>query len=507
MLVGGERSFGLGKYINTELEKISPLKFVPPQTKKRRLNSAVMLVLDKSGSMREENKIYAAKLAALSSINTLKDDDFVGVIGFDSGPYVAIKLQPVPEVKKIAQRRLRSLVPQGGTDLLPSLSAARYALKNAKASRKHIIVLSDGKVSMQSGSYTKEIQQLRKNGVTISTVALGRKADVPFMKMVAKLGKGAFYYTLDPSKLPEIFIEDIKVTTGEKTLKENQDFPIDIGPSGLLSTNTTDHPPLKGFVQTLPKKNSNIELLTYDGKKYHPVLASWKYGEGKVVAFTSDANARWSINWVRWNNFSNFWADLINSIRDTSTTKEGNVDFDLRYNINGKTLNFDLSIFDKKLTTKTPPNITAKVTEPGGEITNLSFQNTTKGRFNSNLKNARPGDYKINIKYGSINLPPIAITLNGDLFREKQGQGINIQYLSDIAYKTNAIINPTPNQITGIKKTTKEQKPLYFPLAILAFLLIIIEAFVRENTFNPINTFTNKKKQITPKQKKAVGNY
>ncbi|MCC6953855.1 MAG: hypothetical protein IT290_07030, partial [Deltaproteobacteria bacterium] len=80
LLIGGDRSYGLGGYIDTPLEEISPLKFVPPKTTQRRLNSGVILVIDKSKSMAQEGKIDAAKGAALLSIGSMNKEDYVGVI-------------------------------------------------------------------------------------------------------------------------------------------------------------------------------------------------------------------------------------------------------------------------------------------------------------------------------------------------------------------------------------------------------------------------------------------
>ena len=192
IILGGDRSFGLGGYIDTPLETVSPLKFVPPQTRKKRVRNGVVLVLDKSKSMAYQGKIHAAKLAALTSISALKDDDLVSVIGFDSAPFVIIRLAKVSEVKPGAERRLRNLTAAGKTNLWPALAAARQALRSSDAGRKHIIVLSDGKIPLGRNNYPEELRRARKEGITISAVALGAEADLQFMRFMAKNGKGAF---------------------------------------------------------------------------------------------------------------------------------------------------------------------------------------------------------------------------------------------------------------------------------------------------------------------------
>jgi hypothetical protein len=42
-----------------------------------------------------------------------------------------------------------------------------------------------------------------------------------------------------------------------------------------------------------------------------PVLATWRYGLGRSVAFTSDAKAKWGVLWLRWRDFNRFWSQLI----------------------------------------------------------------------------------------------------------------------------------------------------------------------------------------------------
>src|SRR2546428_8115571 len=41
-----------------------------------------------------------------------------------------------------------------------------------------------------------------------------------------------------------------------------------------------------------------------------PVLATWRFGLGRAVAFTSDAKAKWGTLWLRWRDFNKFWAQL-----------------------------------------------------------------------------------------------------------------------------------------------------------------------------------------------------
>ncbi|MCC6932752.1 MAG: VWA domain-containing protein [Deltaproteobacteria bacterium] len=484
--IGGDQSFGLGGYIDTPLEIISPVKFIPPQTTKKKLNNAVILLIDKSRSMVEENKMGAAKSAALSSIQSLKDDDYVGVIGFDSAPFVIIRTALVNEVKENAEHRLRNLTAAGQTNPLPALAAARQSLANTNAGKKHIIMLSDGQFPIAGGEYEQELDRISEANITLSTIALGKEADIPLLKMFASYCRGAFYQTIDASTLPEIFIRDIKVATGEKTMHEQENYVVSLGKDGLSSTQGEDFPPLTGFVETTMKPNAHLELAIEKGDKSFPLLASWQYGQGSVISFTSDISGRWSLPWLKWKQLVKFWSELFIQLKNKNEKDKVNVDFDLRYSIDKQSINLDLAIFDPALDKQNAPKTELNYISPKGSKNTISFTQAKKGRFLANIQQAQAGDYKLNITYGKFSFPPLAINIPTNAFGERQGQGLNIKLLSDLAYLTGGKINPELAELKTATSTITKKTPLHPPLIILASLLIVIEAFIREKSLATI---------------------
>jgi Ca-activated chloride channel homolog len=69
-------------------------------------------------------------------------------------------------------------------------------------------------------------------------------------------------------------------------------------------------PGLGGYVLTYPKPHS--ELLMRVDKD--PLLIAWRYGLGRVTAFTSDLSGRWGKDWVAWQAFPQWTSQLA---RDT----------------------------------------------------------------------------------------------------------------------------------------------------------------------------------------------
>ena len=379
LLIGGDRSFGLGGYIDTPLEKISPVKFLPPRSKKRRLKVAVALIIDKSGSMKHQGKIVAAREAALSAIRSLKDDDFVTVVGFDGAPFVVLVPMTVAEAKQIAERKLEGLTPNGQTNLLPAIQEARIRFSEIPAGRKHFIVLSDGQFSKTVTEFLREMEQLKAEGITVSTIALGSESDVPFLRTLARQGSGKFYRTLSADTLPELFLKDIEISTGEATMAEDDLFEVRRGPGETKAIALKRFPPLKGFIETLPKRKASLELFTRKGGKVFPILSNWKYGDGRVAAFTSDANGRWSLPWLKWSGFPKFWKQMLEFIKSSADDSNAEVDFDIRYQIDGRKLLLELSIFDEKLAGRPAPSIEVAASRKGSDPQTTLFRQVAEG--------------------------------------------------------------------------------------------------------------------------------
>ncbi len=73
---------------------------------------------------------------------------------------------------------------------------------------------------------------------------------------------------------------------------------------------------LDGVVLTTAKPEARLALLTStaDGEET-PLLATWRQGNGQVLAFTSDATGPWTRNWQADPGFATLWSHAVNQIR------------------------------------------------------------------------------------------------------------------------------------------------------------------------------------------------
>lgn len=474
--IGGDTSYGLGGYIGSALETVLPVRLVPPHVEKRRLNVAVQLVIDKSRSMAMDSRLEFAKSAAREVLNSLKDDDYIGVIGFDDVPFIALPISPVGNVRNSAVDRISRLFPTKKTNLFPALDEARRGMARINAGRKHVIVLTDGKLPDPGPYYFDLVKQMRVLGVTVSTVVVGNDADDGFLAQLAEIGGGSFYQTADPRNLPKIFLSDVKVASNEKSLRETPEITVSTGPSGITSTTLTDFPTLRGFVETLPRESAKTELIVSEEGKSFPLLASWKVDKGRVVSFTSDANGRWSAPWIPWRSINEFWSDLVESTMATTGKARANVDFDLRSWVEGGEVVVDLSIFAD---IGTAP-LGGTLTMPSGETSSLSFTSVSPGHYQARAPKAAPGRYIASISLGEAVLPEIAWEVSDESFTERPHFKPNTPLLQQIASRSGGILNPDEGALKRYLEIATTKRELARAFASLALLLFVVEILFRE---------------------------
>jgi hypothetical protein len=172
---------------------------------------------------------------------------------------------------------------------------------------KHVIFLSDGQ--MTRGDFQGLLRRMAKDKITVSTVAIGKDADVQLMVDIAKWGKGRFYYTEDSQTIPRIFTLETQLASKASLIE--QPFRPQLTAAGHEAMQDIDWksvPPLGGYVATTVKQNAELVLMSH---QEDPVLATWRYGLGRSAAFTSDAKAKWGVLWLRWREFNKFWSQLV----------------------------------------------------------------------------------------------------------------------------------------------------------------------------------------------------
>ena len=313
MMLGGPQSFGVGGYYRTPIEELLPVRLKSPDEEEKQ-SAAVALIIDRSGSMAGE-KLEMAKSATIATTEVLGRNDFIGIYAFDSEAHVVVPMTRLTSIAAVAGQ-ISAVASGGGTNLQPAFEQARTALQRVKAKVKHMIILTDGQTT--GGGYEALASQCRGEGMTISTVSIGEGSHVALLQAIASAGGGQSYSTMDASSMTRIFTQDTLMHTG-RMIREEPFTPEFVEKHPMLAGfEKWESPPLLGYVKTLRKTSAQIPLVTDLGD---PLLAHWRFGLGKVTAFTSDAKSRWASLWItRWPGFSRFWSQVL---RETARPPQG----------------------------------------------------------------------------------------------------------------------------------------------------------------------------------------
>ncbi len=292
--VGGPTSYGPGGWQGTPLEDALPVAMDLPN-RKEKPKVAVVLVME---TMEDPRADQVALGAAEAVIDKLGPDDQVGVTDGHTG--WVVPLQPVADKKAIdaqlAKAQLGDPPSYGG-----EIRLAGDALLKASAELKHIVLLGDGDAdpTAAAAQIKPMVEDLKSKAITTSTVAIDVHSSAPdmaYMQDIATWGGGRFYQSNSPSQVPDLFLKETQ-TSLRPWFEQTAFFPRVTAGGNLLEGVPLDaFPSLGGYVVSTPKPASEVYL---QSTKQDPVLASWSYGLGRSVAWTSDSAGVWTGDFLR----------------------------------------------------------------------------------------------------------------------------------------------------------------------------------------------------------------
>jgi len=304
IMAGGEDSFGSGGYERTRIEQIMPVRFDSEKIQEQP-DVAVVLVIDRSGSM-QGPKLEAAKESARATAEVLSPNDYIAVVAFDSEAQIYVHPTRASNKMRISNDIAR-LQSGGGTNIFPGLKDAFEILQGINAKVKHVILMTDGEAP--SDGIAELVQDMRASRITVSCVGV-QGADRNLLSMIADAGDGRLYMVEDIGALPKIFMKETQEAQKSQLVEDVIHVRIAKRVEAIEGTSVESAPPLHGYVTTKPKPAAETILISDLGE---PILARWRYGGGTAVAWTSDVKNRWSTEWIRWNGYPKFWAQVIRS--------------------------------------------------------------------------------------------------------------------------------------------------------------------------------------------------
>ena len=304
---GGDSSYALGGYRGSMLEDLLPVT-IDVRNRMDLPTTALVLVIDKSGSMLETDygvsRLALAREAACSALEVLDERDQAGVIAFDDAGKWVLPLMQVTDVAAM-QNTIGTIRSGGGTAFYSALSMAYEALRGARAQYRHVIFLTDGEAG--DTGYLELVRTMAKEGITVTTVAVGDGADYSTLVRMAEAGGGRMYAAGPFDSLPRIFTKETMMISGAYV--QNRTFtPAVTDPS---MTDFPGFPALDGYLASTEKPLATVSLCSDRGD---PILAWWQYGAGRTLAWTSDVQGGWSRAFLGWDRAAEFFGGLVSFI-------------------------------------------------------------------------------------------------------------------------------------------------------------------------------------------------
>ncbi len=484
VMIGGPKSYGAGGYAKTPLEESLPVD-MGVRNREKQPDVALVVVIDQSGSMAAchcntfnggmgggsgiggVQKVDIGKEAILRAAAALTERDELGVVGFNEAAHWVVRTQPLGGIGDL-QGQIAGIRADGQTNIFAGLDQAVTSLEGATATRRHIILLTDGWSS--SGQYDAILAKMKAAGITLSTVGAGGGSN-PFLEGLAKQGGGRFYEATNPNSIPDIFLKETQQVSGQQIVEETF-FPIQTSSSPILRGLDAGLPQLRGYNGTTIKSAAQSVLVT---ARDDPLLASWQYGLGRSVAWTSDSTGRWAKDWVGWSGFNRFFNQMVSwtfpgeetgGIEATFETTGG------KTSLHVESVGADGSPRDFYATS-------ASIVGPDLEPATVSLVQVAPGVYEAPLGEIEPGAYAVRVTQTRPGSSPLGRTVGlvAQTAAEYRQLGANEPFLASLRAATGGSViatalDPWRHDLTATDRFT-DLWPLLLVLALLLWPLDI----------------------------------
>lgn len=386
MMVGGKQSFGSGGYFQSAVDNLLPVS-MELKNEHRKLSVAMAIVMDRSGSMAitaggGKTKMNLANTGAARAVELLGNQDHVAVFAVDSEPHKIVPLVEIKDRKNIISSKIRRIRSQGGGIFVyTGLKAAWKELKKSTAGTRHIILFSDAADSEEQGNYRKLIEEMTREGCTVSVIGLGtpKDPDADFLKDIAKRGKGRVFFTNRPADLPRLFAQETVtiarsafITDPVNTKATGKWMEISAAPFSWPGT-------ADGYNLSYARPDATTSLVTTD-EYLAPLITHARRGIGRTAAISFPLSGKYSEKIRTWPQYG----DFIQTITQWLMGDQLPPGIGLRHRLEGTRLTIDLLYDTAEWAQKFaihPPRIKLLTGESSSTPYEITWKRIAPGRF------------------------------------------------------------------------------------------------------------------------------
>ncbi|MDP0499011.1 MAG: VWA domain-containing protein [Verrucomicrobiota bacterium JB022] len=429
LMVGGPNSFGSGGYFGSALAEVLPVSMELRQ-EHRRLATALVLVLDRSGSMsmtvddasgQPVTKMQLANAGAVSTAALLGNRDGLAVLAADTEAHVIVPMTTLTGNREEVFRRVGGITSMGGgIYVFKSLLAAWEQLQEAQFGQRHVILFSDANDSEAAEGYEKLLPEMRADGVTVSVIALGTPEDVhaELLKHIAELGGGRIFFTDQAQELPALFSQETVTIARSAFVQDVTPTEPTLAWSQISSAPLEWLPEVPGYNLGYLRDNANGALFTTDAYQA-PLVAFWQQARGRVMAVTFPVVGDGALQTELWGDRGAF----LRSIVDWTARPDVPAGLAIESHREGSRLTFDFYYSDDWIG---PLSTTPPALELSSEARKLApaWERMEPGHFRTSV-HLPPGEtFTGGVSAGSNFVPagPFALSTSAEFVRNPQAR-------------------------------------------------------------------------------------
>jgi uncharacterized membrane protein len=481
LMVGGAQSFGAGGWRHTPVEETLPVTMDIP-TQVRLPSISIVLLIDVSGSMGvEENgrtKISLAAEGAQRIASLLRDDDELTVVLFSTQPEQVIGPLPGSRRDEAIEALNHAQSTGGGINIHDGLDEAAKYIRQSDKPTRHIITITDGSDTVQQEGALDLVRQLRAEKVTLSSIAVGDGDHVPFIRDMARVGEGRTFLTDRAANLPTILADEAQAVIQPYIVEA--DFTPARGATHPILRGFERAPQLKGYVMTTPRQTAQVLLSSPRGD---PVLAAWQYGLGHALAWTSDFKGQWGTDWIGWDQFPRFSAQLLGWLLPQPDSQN----LTLQANSSGDVLVLTAQAQDSLGRPQTGLQMSGRMLSAGGNGVDVVLREVGPGQYRAVVSEARPGAYLVQIVGQDAQGQPFGVVTAGAVVpqsAEYRSRGANAGLLAALAQGTGGRLSLQPEAAFDANLSSQGAvREIGLPLLWLALLLLPLDIALRRLLF------------------------
>ncbi|MEW5800055.1 MAG: VWA domain-containing protein [Bacteroidota bacterium] len=199
---------------------------------KKRKPMNLSVVIDRSGSMDDQNKMEFAKKAFASLVDQLQPDDILSIVIYDDIVDIVRHASKVGKNRNSIKRLIDEVYPRGSTNLGGGLveglkQAERFV---GKEYVNRVVLLSDGLANVGVTNPTELnsiVRKYRNRSISVTTMGVGLDYNENLMMGLSESGGGNYYFIEHPNSLTSYVRKEFEMVSS--VLAQNAAIHLNLG--------------------------------------------------------------------------------------------------------------------------------------------------------------------------------------------------------------------------------------------------------------------------------------